>query len=113
MRSVSYLYLKENFIFPKLSQNTGNEEVFCGFYISRIDSKISPFSYYGHKTSGSPGTRRDPFSVLIVILPLYLPLRYQAGCSDSSFITHEPHQLPHDTVCVGSAWLLLINWSVL
>ena len=106
MRNVSYLYLKDSFMFPEFSQNMGNEEVFCGLYISCIDSKISLFSYHGDKNLGSPDTRCDPFCALIVVLPFHLPLHYQAGCSDSGFITNEPHHLPYDTVYVGSIWLI-------
>lgn len=70
MRNVGYLYLKDNCMFPKFSQNMRNEKVFCGHYIPYIDSKSSLFSYHGDKTLGSPGVRHDPFFLLIIVFTI-------------------------------------------
>lgn len=100
-------------MFSKFSRNMRNEKVFSELYIPYTDSKNSVFFCHGDATLGSPDTRRDPFFVLVITLPFYLPLHYQAGCLDSGFITNESHQLPHDTLHAGSVWQFLINWSVL
>lgn len=96
MRNVNYLYLKDNFMFPKFSWNMKDEKMFYGLNIPYSDSKRSLFSYHVDKTEGSPDTRRKPFFVLIIVSPFYLPLHYQTRCSDSGFITNDPFQLPHD-----------------
>lgn len=69
MGNVSYLYLKDNFMFSEFSQNMRHEKVLCSFFILYTDSKSSLFSYHGDKTLGSPDSRCDPFFALIIILP--------------------------------------------
>ena len=63
------MYLKDNFMFSKFSQNMRHEKVFCRLYIPYADGKSSLFSYHGDKTLGSPDIRCDPFFVLIIVLP--------------------------------------------
>lgn len=80
-------------MFQKLSQNV--RKCFVGFTLPYIDSKIFLFfSYRSDKSLGSSDARRDLFFVLIIVLPFYLPLHYQAGCSDFGFITYEPYNSP-------------------
>ena len=62
------MYLKDNFLLSKFSQNTRHEKVVFRLYVPYIDRKSS-LSSYCSDTLGSPNIRCDPCFALIIVLP--------------------------------------------